>query len=122
MDGTKEFSAYREATESCNTSMEREFCRLSEFVRLKKLRLLIKSRDWFKQDLGEFAYADLNSNFNFRGCLRSIWPQKFHISSFSFKYHIAIAFVHLRMLTGHFAIDLILLLKLAFLHISLWPQ
>ena len=109
MDGTKEFSAYREAAESCNTSMEREFCQLSEFVRLKKLRLLIKSKDWFKQDLGEFAYADLNSNFNFRGCLRPIWPQMSHISWFSFKYHIKISFVLLRLLTGNFAIELLLL-------------
>ena len=90
-------------------AMEREFCQLSEFVRLKKLRLLIKSKDWFKQDLGEFAYADLNSNFNFRGCLRPYWPQKSHISWFSLKYHIKIAFVLLRLLTGNFAIGLILL-------------
>ena len=89
--------------------MERKFCQLSGFVRVNKLRPLIKYTDRFKQDLGELAYADLNSNFKFRGCLRPIWPQKSHISSFSFKYHIAIAFVHIWQLTGYFVIDLILL-------------
>ena len=56
--------------------------------------------------MGELAYADLNSNFKFQGCLRPIWSQKSHISSFSLKYPIAIAFVHIRQLTGHFVIDL----------------
>ena len=95
--------------------MEQKFCQLSEFVQLKKLRLLIKSKYWFKQDLGEFTYADLTSNFNFRGYLRSIWPQKSHNSWFSFKYHIKIAFVLLRLFTGNFAIEIILLIKQGFI-------
>ena len=91
--------------------MEREFCQLLEFVRFKKLQPLIKYTDWYKQDLEELTYADLNSNFKFRGCLRSIWPQMSHVSSLSLKYHIAIAFVHLRLTTCHFGIELILLQK-----------
>ena len=89
--------------------MERKFCQLSGFVQVKKLGPIIKYTDWFKQDLGELTYADLNSNFKFRGCLRPIWPQKSHISSFSLKYHISIAFVHIWQVTGYFVIDLILL-------------
>ena len=81
------------------------------FVQVKKLGLIIKFTDWFKQDLGELTYADLNSNFKFRGCLRPIWPQKSHISSFLLKYHISNAFEHLMLLRGHFAIDQILLQK-----------
>ena len=102
--------------------MEREFCQLLGFVWVLKLRPLIKYTDRFKQDLGELAYADLNSNFKFRGCLRPIWPLKTHISSFSFKYYIAKVFLSLRLLIGHFAIDLILLQKPGFLHVDLWPQ
>ena len=84
--------------------MERKFCQLSGFVLVKKLRPIIKYTDRFRQDLGELAYADLNSNFKFRGCLRPIWPQMSHISSLLFEYHVAIAFVHLRLLTDHFAV------------------
>ena len=89
--------------------MEREFCQLLGFVRFEKLRPLIKYTDRFKQHLGELAFADLNSNLKFRGFLRPIWPQKSHISSFSLKYHISIAFVHIWQVTGYFVIDLILL-------------
>ena len=64
-DDTKELPAYRKATVTCNTAMVREFCQLSGFVQLIKLRPLKKTTDWHKQNLGEFAYADLNSNFNF---------------------------------------------------------
>ena len=78
--------------------MEREFCQLLEFVRFKKLRPLIKYTEWYKQDLEELTYADLISNFKFRGCLRSIWPQWSHMSLFLFKYHISIAFVHIQQL------------------------
>ena len=69
--------------------MERKFCQLSGFVRVKELGLIIKFTDWFEQDLGELVYADLNPNFKFRGCLRPIWPKISQISLFSFKYHIA---------------------------------
>ena len=78
-------------------AMEREFCQLSGFVWVKKLRLLIKYTDWFKQDLGELVYADLNSNFKFRSWLRPIWPLKSHIISFLLRYHIALAFRYLRL-------------------------
>ena len=81
--------------------MERKFCQLSGFVQVKKLEPIIKYTDWFKQDLGELTYADLNSNFKFRGCLRPIWPQKSHISSFSLKYHIANAFLNQVLLPGY---------------------
>ena len=36
-----------EAKWLCNMSYERKFCGLSEYVRLKKVRLLIKSTDWY---------------------------------------------------------------------------
>ena len=88
--------------------MEREFCQLLEFVRFKKLRPLIKYTEWYKQDLEELTYADLISNFKFRGCLRSIWPQISQISSLSLKYHIANAFLNQILLLGHEVIDLIL--------------
>ena len=103
-------------------SYERKFCGLSEYVRLQKVRPLIKSTDRSKQDLVDFGYADLKSNFEFRDCLRSVWPQKGHICSFSFKYHIAMVFFILRLNIGHFAIDLFLLQKNGFSHSSLWPQ
>ena len=74
------YAVYNDAIWMCNMAMEREFCQLSGFVRVKKLQLLIKYTNWFKQHLGELPYADLNSNFKFRGCLRSIWPQMSHIS------------------------------------------
>ena len=102
--------------------MEREFQQLSGFEQVKKLRTLLKFTGRFKQDMGELAYADLNSNFKFRGCLRPIWPQKSHISSFSFKYHIAIAFVHIWQLTGYFVIHLILLQRHGILQNGLQPQ
>ena len=43
-----EMKAYSEDTWSCNMSYELKFCGLSEYVRLKKVRLLIKSTDWSK--------------------------------------------------------------------------
>ena len=60
--------------------------------------------------LNKLCYADLNPNFKFRGCLRSIWPLKSHIISFSLRCHIVIAFWHLRLQRGQFVIHLILLL------------
>ena len=45
-----------------------------------------------------------------------------NISSFSHKYHIAIAFVNMRLHRNHFAIDQILLLKQGFQHLDLKPQ
>ena len=63
-----------EGTWSCNMSYEREFCGLSEYVRLQKVRLIIKFTDRSKQDLVDLGYADLKSNFEFRGCSRSVWP------------------------------------------------
>ena len=92
--------------------MELKFCQLSGFVQVKKLRPIIKYTDWFKHNLGEMVCADLNSNFKFQGCLRPIWPQKSYISSFSLKYHIEIAIVHIWLLTGYFVIGLILLQRL----------
>ena len=38
------------------------------------MRRLIKSVDLLNQNSVDFAYADLKSNFNFRGYLRPIWP------------------------------------------------
>ena len=102
--------------------MKWKFCQLSEFERVNELRLLIKYTDRFKRDLRELAYADLNSNFKFRGFLRSIWPHESHISLFSIKCHISIAFVHIWQFTGYFVIDLILLQKQGFIHVSLGPQ
>ena len=53
------------ATWSCNMSYERKFCGLSEYVRLQKVRQIIKSTDRSKQDLVDLGYADLKSNFEF---------------------------------------------------------
>ena len=116
------YAVYNYAASTYNKAMEWKFCQLSGFVWVVKLRPLIKYTDRFKQDLGELAYADLNSNFKFWGCLRPIWPLKSHISSFLFKYHIDIVFLRLWLLIGHFAIDLILLQKWGFSHSGLWPQ
>ena len=115
-------SVLTETTGSCNVSYQRKFCGLSEYVRLKNVRLLIKSIDQSKCDSAELAYAHLKYNFKFRGCLRSLRPLKFHISLFSFKYHITMVFLTLRLSIGHFAIDLILLQKLGISHSVLWPQ
>ena len=41
------FETYNEAIKTCNAAMEREFCQLSEFVKIKKLLLLIKSTNCF---------------------------------------------------------------------------
>ena len=62
-------------TETSNTAMERQFCDLSESVRFQNLRQLIKFADLSNHNLADFAYTDLKSNFKFRGCLWSIWPQ-----------------------------------------------
>ena len=51
-----------EATWSCNMSYERKFCGLSEYVQFQKVKLIIKSTDWSKQDLVDLGYADLKSN------------------------------------------------------------
>ena len=99
----------------CNMSYKREFCGLSEYVRLQNVRLIIKFTDVFKQDAADLAYADLKSNFKFRGCLRSIWPQKSNMSLFSFKFRISNEFIHF---FGHFVIYLIFLRKKG-LHSSL---
>ena len=72
------------------------------------MRLLIKSRDLTKLDLADLTFADLKSNFKFRGGLRSIWHQISQISSFSLKYHIANAFFNQIFLPGHEIIDMIL--------------
>ena len=42
--------------------------------------------------MADLAYAELKSNFKFRGYLRPNWPQMFNIRVFSFKYHITIDF------------------------------
>ena len=102
-----------EATWSCNMSYERKFCGLSEYVRFRKFRRLIKSTKWFKRDRMDFAYADLKSNFKFWGCLRPVWPLKSHISSFSFKY-IVLEFPPLRLIIEQILINLILLQKHGF--------
>ena len=75
------------------------------------------TRDWV-----DFDFADLKSKFKLWGCLRPYWPQKSHISSISFKYDISIAFFQLRLLIGHYALDLILLHRQDFLHIYLCHQ
>ena len=95
-------------------SYERKFCGLSEYVQLQNVRLIIKFTDVFKQDAADLAYADLKSNFKFRGCLRSIWPQISQISSFSLKYHIANAFFNQIFLPGHEVIDMTLFNKQKF--------
>ena len=41
-------------TQTCNTSMERVFCDVSEFVQVKKLRLQIKSTNLSKWDSAGF--------------------------------------------------------------------
>ena len=51
-----------------------KFCQLSESVWLLELRLLTKYTDLSNQNSADFAYADLKSNFKFRGYLRPIWP------------------------------------------------
>ena len=48
------FEAYNKAIWTCNAAMERKFCQLSEFVKVKKLRLLKKSTDWLKRSLVDF--------------------------------------------------------------------
>ena len=47
------------ASESYNTAMERQFCELSEYVRILKLGLLIKRTDRFKQELPNLVHAEL---------------------------------------------------------------
>ena len=54
--------------------------------------------------------------------MRPVWPQKFYISLFLFKYHIPIAFRCMRLFRGLFEIDLALFQKKQFGHIDLWPQ
>ena len=48
-------SAHDNATETCDTAMEREFCQLLEFVRFLKLQHQIMSTDRFKGDSGGFG-------------------------------------------------------------------
>ena len=76
----------------------------------------------FKQGLVELGCAHLKSNFKFRGCWRSLWPQTSHIRSFLFKYHVTLAILCIRLFRGHFATDLILLLKPGYLQFDLNPQ
>ena len=75
----------------------------------------------FKHDVADFTYADLKSNFKFRGCLRSIWPQNSQSSSFSLKYHIVNAFFNQIFQPGHEDIDMILFNKQKFWYSGLWP-
>ena len=49
------FEAYNETIKACNTSMERKFCQLLEFVQIKRLRPLIKSTFWFKRRSVDFG-------------------------------------------------------------------
>ena len=61
-------------------------------------------RSIFKQGLVDLAYTDLKSNF--RGCLRSVWPQRSYINSLSFQYYIRYNGIFIcRLLIGHFAIS-----------------
>ena len=76
----------------------------------------------FLQKKRDFARAQPNSNLQFRGHLRSNWPPTPHISSFSFKYHMAIAFFCMRLFRGCFEMGPILLLKPRFSHFNLQPQ
>ena len=72
--------------------------------------------------LAEYVYAPRNFNFNFWDFLRPVWPPKSYISTFSCKYHISIAFFNLRLFSGLFDKDLILLQKLQKIPFGLWPQ
>ena len=74
----------RKSIWSCNMSYKRKFCGLSEYVRLQNVRPIIKSTALFKQGLVDLVYAELKTIIEFRGFLRTVWPQKSHISSFSF--------------------------------------
>ena len=76
----------------------------------------------FLQNLVKNLCAHYYLNLGFWGCLRPIWPQKSHISSFLIKYHISNAFEHLMLLRGHFAIDQFLLQKQWYLASDLRPQ
>ena len=58
---------------------------------------MIKSRDLSKWNKADFAHAHLKYNFQFRGRFEAIWPQDYHIWIFSFKYHNANAFLHLKL-------------------------
>ena len=68
-------------TETCDTSIERQFCKNSEYVRFLKLRLLLKCTHWFEWDKSDLTYANLISNWKFRGYLRPQWPQKSYFHS-----------------------------------------
>ena len=114
----RKFLKYCQATWSYNMSYELKFCGLLEYVRFQKIRPLIKSTGLFKWSSVEIARAHPNLNLQFRGCLRPLWPQMSHISSFSLKYHITIAFVHLRLFRGRFVIGWILLHKQEFCTLS----
>ena len=83
---------YNEPTWLCNMSYEWKFCQLSEYVQVKKVGPLIKSTPLFKWNSVEMACAQAHFNLWFRGCLRSLWPLKSHISLFSVKYHISTTF------------------------------
>ena len=57
--GFWKISAYTEATWSSKMSYERKFCGLFEYVRFQNVRPQIKSTHSFKQEMVDFAYADL---------------------------------------------------------------
>ena len=88
------------------------------YLRFIKVRPLIKSTAFFKRRSVEIACAHPNLNLQFRGCLRPLWPLMSHIGSFTLKYHISIAFVHLRLFRGCFVIGWILLHKQEFCSLS----
>ena len=88
-------------------SYEREFCGLSEYVRLQNVRLIIKFTDVFKQDAADLAYADLNLTSNFE----AVWGQYGLKSLKLFHSHSNITFLNQIFLPDYEGVDLILFNK-----------
>ena len=75
------WSAYSEATETCNTVKERKFCKLSEYVQLQNVSLPIKSTDmikWNSADFDKSANSHVLRNFRL---LSNIWKQPWCMTS-----------------------------------------
>ena len=81
----------------CDTPMNGEFCQLSESVRVLMLKQPQKSTKLLFWDVTDFVQAHLKSNFIFWCFFEAIWPQDYHIWTFSFKYHNKDAFLHLKL-------------------------
>ena len=52
------------ASELCNTAMERQFCELSEYVKIFKMGLIIKCNDLYKPGLAYLVYAEVRKRRN----------------------------------------------------------